>query len=351
MKYSKNMAYEFIKDYLVKSIDPASMCFLPIDVIKPHGRFSNIVKTAYQKGLLTLTESDITPERIDRAKALAAKVVRNPVRSTGLTLFSHLHQGIPSSSMRGSKPNMYEAVQGGFNKVHFSFGIPYFYDTYIPDSIRADELPLRSTGLVVLRGDEIIKRPDLKIPFIDTGLLFKIMNPLADWINQTEIAHPEIIRTDNDPTHLLYSLLLANPAILDVFETYMHDLYGNYCLGPSEIEKYIGLFFASSFPLFPSDGQLLKSWQFTRSPEGNVDGQIKKDEIECIIVSNIDYDTVVKLYGDTGIRFVNAGPPYTVKTDKGITINTLHLLEQYMVEIDAPELQSYIDLLKSTQKS
>lgn len=343
------MSHEYIRKHITDFVDKTS--FRPIKAINPHERFPNIVRTAYQKGLFTLTDSDITPDRVDKAEALAAKIVRNPARSTGLTLFSHLDQGVPSSSMRGGKPNIYEVVQGSFNKVHFSFGIPYFYDTYIPNSIRADELPLRSTGLVVLRGDEIIKRPDLKIPFIDTGLLFKIMNPLAGWINQTEIAHPEIIRTDNDPTHLLYSLLLANPAILDVFTTYMHNLYGNYCLDPSEIEEYIGLFFASSFPLFPSDGQLLKSWQFTKSPEGNVDDQIKKDEIECIIVSNIDYDAVVKLYGDTGIRFVNAGPPYTVKTDKGITINTLHLLEQYMVEIDAPELQPYIGLLKSTQNS
>lgn len=342
------MIHEAIVKHIEQSIGQPSF-FPPIETIRPGERFSHIIRTAHQKGLFNLTDLEITPDRINRAETLAAKIIRNPARSTGLTLFKYLDQGIPSSLARGGEPNMFETVQGGFNKIHFSFGIPYFYDIYIPDAIHDSELPFRSTGLVVLQGEKLLKRPDLKIPFMDTGLFFKKMNPLGDWIRQMEVDNPEIIRTDVDPTYLLYSMLLKRPDLLKTYTNYMHELYENYCLTPQEIEQYTSLFLASSFPLFPNDYQLLQSWQLIRSPEGNVDNRINKDEIKCVIVSDQDYSTITRLYDYTGIRFVNAGSPYIIETGSGVIINTLHLLKKYAEEIDAPELIPYIEALKLTQ--
>lgn len=251
-----------------------------------------IVREAIRRELI----SPSIPESVHSEK-LARKLISNPTKVANIeNLRRYLTKGIQSGLCRGSSLRVTEIATGHENKVHFTFGIPYIFNNYAPRGIQ--KLP--KNFIVVFDGDKILDRPDLHIPFIDSGVIFKEYNLFSEGIKDILKKHPEYHKTDFDPTYLLYSHITSNPSYLSQFKEQMLPIYEQFCLSREDLPIYMSLLLASCFPY--------KDLSRGKMPEGNVDSEITLDYVKWIILNHDDYVQAYEPCPSHQDILVDAGP-------------------------------------------
>jgi len=306
-----------------------------------------IIRKAEELGLFFPEESSISEKRSSAARRLARLLIRYPTRTQILANISP-EEGILSSQRRGASARfVFEQIQNAEDRVHFTFGPPYFFDSYARKDL------FNQMALAVINGEKILGRPDLQIPFMDTGLLFKACNPLAEVIRELEEKHPYLLRSDNDPTKLLYEYILRDPERNKEFSRWMGIIYPNFCLDRTDLPSYLETLLCFSFPFEEEDEKIARRWRTIRSPEGNVTKSIDIDEIDFLIVSESVFGKAKETF-PSSVPIINAGNPYSTlgeRSDNG-GISNLHLLESYAEVIGAKkEFEFYIKFLKEGRGS